>query len=63
MTLKNIIKTTDGLLLLVWLVIGQMLFLGKSVRAGDNGQLPEFNTSWVGHPMAVKPAVQMVFNQ
>ncbi len=45
MTLKKIIKTTGGLSLLVWLVIGQMLFLGKNVQAGDNGQLPEFNTT------------------
>ena len=60
MTLKKIIKTTDGLSLLVWLVIGQMLFLGKSAPAGDNGQLPEFNTTWIGHPMAVKQAAQGV---
>ena len=45
MTLTKTIKTTGGLPLLVWLVIGQMLFLGKSVHAGDNGQLPEFNTT------------------
>ena len=45
MTPKKTIKTTGGLSLLVWLVIGQMLFLGKGVQAGDNGQLPEFNTT------------------
>ena len=45
MTLKKIIKITGDLSLLVWLVIGWMLFLGKSVRAGDNGALAAFNTT------------------
>ena len=45
MTLKKIIKITGDLSLLVWLVIGWMLFLGKSVQAGDNGALGAFNTT------------------
>lgn len=45
MALKKTIKTTGGLSLLVWLVIGQVLFLGKGVQAGNNGQLSGFNTT------------------
>ncbi|MGH7989419.1 MAG: fibronectin type III domain-containing protein, partial [Limisphaerales bacterium] len=45
MTPKKIKKKSASYSLYVWLVIGLVLFLGKSAQAGNNGQLSEFNTT------------------
>src|ERR1017187_7944730 len=45
MTRKIIGKNSISRLIYVWLVTGLILFFVKNVQAGNNGQLPGFNTA------------------